>query len=188
MNSGALQRGSHQGVPGEIYRKCLKILDVNRHVVRKILVVNIDSILDFSSIRNIIRRAYKIGYYVFVVADVPPSMHQDICRMLYKSKVPYKSVFTKSYIGEHSTFSIDIRNKLSKVNPDILDNTSNTLSLMGMEVTDFPYTSNIIITIGNSWTDIIGDQDTTIGVKLPSEDDDRVYLYDENHSITSFSR
>lgn len=133
-------------------------------------------------INNLLKQARKLGYYIFIITARPPGTILSTIYNAEKYKIPYDSIFTSIVSREHPTFKSKIREKIEKHNPKELKNL-NTFELLSKKTNKSnTNNTNIILTIGDSWYDILkGHRD--IGVKLPSPDDFNSYVYYKNQVV-----
>ena len=171
-----------------INKECLQIIDKHRRTERRTIVVDYDGTLIDSMNRmtifvTLLREAHKMGYFIFVVSERQPYYWQKIFDRLKKNKVPFTSIFTSTYYDEHPVFKIDIRKRISLVDPFGLNQYSKTLDLIQMDqCSSIVFRSTIVLCIGDSWLDLLGSLNC-MGIKIPSEFDPGVYLYTKNKKI-----
>ena len=165
-----------------IYDTCVKLLKKNRYVHNRTIIIDLEII---PSIIKILTIAKMYNYYVFVLSNRPPSDWRYIIDALDKQKITFTSVFTSSYVDEHPIVKIDIRDRLKLIDPSLFDKNKNTIDLLiasNLNKTQIHHTTSIVLCVGDSWLDILGDGDF-FGIKLPSSNDNHIYLYNSDKKI-----
>jgi|694.fasta_scaffold00964_36 hypothetical protein len=133
---------------------------------------------------NLIRELKKLGFWIFIITSRPPNSVLSIKYNLKKYNVPWDSIFTSNFSGEHLIFKSRIRKIIESYSPEDIRglNTFQLLTKSRSRYTD-NRTTNIVVSIGDNWYDIYeGNND--IGIKLPCPGDLNAYVYYKNRVIS----
>lgn len=132
-------------------------------------------------IGNILRYARKNGYFIFIITSRPPGSYLSTIYNMERYKIPYDSIFTSSFFGEHPDFKAKIRRKIEKHPPEEIKGL-NTFQLLSKKLKNTTNCTKIILSIGDNWYDIY-DGFVETGIKLPSPNDFNAYIYYKNEII-----
>lgn len=132
---------------------------------------------------KLVRELKKMGFWIFIITSRPPNNILSVMYNLRKYGIPWDSIFTSSFVGEHLIFKSKIRKIIESHIPEDICGL-NTFQLMTKsKPKKNGEKTNIVVSIGDNWYDIYeGNGD--IGIKLPSPGDLNAYVYYNNRVIS----
>ena len=136
---------------------------------------------ELSPMTSLVKRAKKLGYYIFIITSRPPSAILSTIYNIEKYGVPYDGILTSSFYGEHPIFKSKLRRIIEKHHPDEIKGL-NTFQLLSKKNKKIKFPTKIVLSIGDNWYDIY-DGITETGIKLPSPNDFNSYVYYKNKVV-----
>ena len=125
---------------------------------------------------DIVKLAHKLGYIVIVITARDPIMLKSTIANCELFGIFPDVVFTSCYWGQNQKFKSDMRKNIELLTLEDLKKLNSYELLSGNYNSNSFFNIKIIMSIGDKWTDVKG-QNNVLGVKLPEPMDMNGYFY-----------